>query len=397
MDRRLNVLIVSGFAFNDEGSGVNTMIQTLARCLEGSCRGVSLENDWNSPRLSKTDNTYRTSYALRLRSPYAAEAPVRGFIGWCLGFPMLMLDLRRLLRAERIDLIHLHYGAPYQYLFRLIRMLFGTPYVLTLHRGDIMTYPNLSPLDKMFARYAFNGANRVIAVSQWLAEQSLAAVGEMANLEVIHNGLDIGALEAIDDPDLESTLGFKIPEQYFLIVSNVAQYKAQDVAIRSWARVRQRWPNVPLLIVGDRRELWGECLRLVNELDCGDVVKFLGPQPRATAIGLMRRATAVLIPSRSEGLPYVLLEAGALGKPVICSNIGPFMEVVRDGMTALITPVEDHEAIADACIRLLNDGDLRLTLGNNLLHRIKSDFSAHQMAERYLSLYVDTCRTRTPS
>jgi glycosyltransferase involved in cell wall biosynthesis len=396
MDRRLNVLTVSGFAFDDEGSGINTMIRTLARGLEETCRGVSLENDWNSRRLSKTGSEDRASYALRLRSPYEGAAPVWGFLGWCLDFPTLMLDLRRLLRAERIDLIHLHYGAPYQYLFRLIRMLFGIPYVLTLHRGDIMTFPRLSPLDKILARYAFKGANRITAVSQWLAEQSIAAVGEMANLEVIRNGLDVGVLDALDDPDLESRLGFKTPERFFLIVGNVAHHKAIDVAVRSWACVRQRWPEVPLLIVGDKREHWDECVRLINELDCGDVVKLLGPQPRATSIGLMRRATAILMPSRSEGLPYVLLEAGALGKPVICSDIGPFTEVVTDGTSALVTPVEDHEAIAGASLRLLSDNPTGVVLGKNLARRIRSDFSSDQMAKKYLAIYHDLLGDKVP-
>lgn len=389
MNRRLNVLTVTGFELDDQASGVNTMIRTLTESLAGPCRSVPLENDWNSPRLSRRNGNGYVHYTLRLRSPYAAGKKIRGFLGWCLSFPAMMMDLRRLVRAELIDIIHLHYGAPYQYCFRLVRMLWGIPYILTLHRGDIMSFPALQDLDKALMRYAVNGANRVISVSQWLADQTISTLGETPHLEVIHNGLDIDALDALDDPNLEAHLGFKLPQRFFLMVSNVAQYKAQDVAIRAWARVQKQWPNVPLLIAGDKRELWDECVRLIGELGCGETVKLLGAQPRATAVGLMRRATAIILPSRSEGLPYVLLEAGALGKPIICSDIGPFTEVVTDGTTALVTPVEDDEAIADASMRLLSDPDAGHRLGNNLAKRIRLEFSSEQMAKRYLAIYSD--------
>lgn len=397
MNRRLNVLTVTEFVLDDQASGVNTMIHTLTDSLAGTCRSVPLENDWNSPRLSRRDGNGFVHYALRLRSPYVAGKQIRGFLGWCLSFPSMMMDLRRLFRDESIDIIHLHYGAPYQYCFRLARMLWGIPYVLTLHRGDIMSYPTLRDMDKALMRFALNGANHVISVSQWLADQAVAALGDPPRLEVIHNGLDIDALDALDDPDLESHLAFKLPERFFLMVSNVAQYKAQDVAIRAWARVREQWPDVPLLIAGDKRELWDECVRLINELGCGDTVKLLGAQPRATAIGLMRRATALIIPSRSEGLPYVLLEAGALGKPIICSDIGPFTEVVTDGITALVTPVEDHTAIAAASVRLLNDSNAGLALGRNLAQRIRSEFSSKQMAKRYLAIYSNILSKKVPA
>jgi glycosyltransferase involved in cell wall biosynthesis len=394
MNRRLNILTVTGFVLDDQASGVNTMIHTLGQSLASICRSIPLENDWNSRRLQRRENGDSVHYTLRLRSPYAAGKILRGFVGWSLSFLGMMMDIRRLIRDEEIDVIHLHYGAPYQYCFRLVRMLWGIPYIITLHRGDIMSFPALAAIDKSLVRFAFKGASKVISVSQWLANQAAAALDEMPNLEVIHNGLDIEALETINDPDLESRLGFTLPEHFFLMVSNVAQYKAQDVAIRAWARVRQQWPDVPLLIVGDKRELWDECVRLIDALDCEKTIKLLGAQPRATAISLMRRATAVIIPSRSEGLPYALLEAGALGKSIVCSDIGPFTEVVVDGKTALVTPVEDDNAIANSSLRLLNDKQLRHTLGENLSKRIRSEFSAEQMAKKYLSIYLGLLRER---
>lgn len=396
-NRRLNVLTVTGFVLDDQASGINTMINTLTKSLAGVCRNVFLENDWNTPRLSRRQRDGDVHYVLRLRSPYIAGKHVRGFLGWCLSFPAMMRDLRRLVRDESIDIIHLHYAAPYQYCFRLARMLWGIPYILTLHRGDVMSFPKWRDIDTALDRFVVTGANSVVAVSQWLADQAISSLGKIPKLDVIHNGLDFEALDALYDRDLESRLEFELPDRFFLIVSNVAQYKGQDVAIRAWSRVITQWPNVPLLIVGDKRELWGECVRLIDELGCGDAVKLLGAQPRATAVSLMRRATAVIMPSRSEGLPYALLEAGALGKPIICSDIGPFTEVLMDGVTALITPVEDHDAIAEASIRLLNDSSVGLALGENLATKIRGEFSSEEMAKKYLAIYLELVAQTQPA
>ena len=392
MNRRLNILTVTGFVLDDQASGVNTMILTLDRSLTASCRSVMLENDWGAPRLLQRESGGLVHYALRLRSPYVAGKMVRGFFGWFLSFPAMMLDMRRLLREEAIDLIHVHYGQPYQYCFRLVHMIWGIPYILTLHRGDIMSFPGLHAVDKALVRFAFKGAQRVISVSQWLADQAKAALGSLPQLGVIHNGLDVTALDMLDDPELEKNLGFAVPDRFFLMVSNVAQYKAQDVAIRAWALVKEKHPDIPLLIVGDKRELWDECVRLIDELGCGANVRLLGIRQRATAVSLMRRATAIVIPSRSEGLPYVVLEAGALGKAVICSDIGPLTEVVSDGETGLVTPVEHHQAIASASLRLIGDPGLRERLGGNLAQKVRAEFTAQRMAEKYLAVYSESLR-----
>jgi hypothetical protein len=108
----------------------------------------------------------------------------------------------------------------------------------------------------------------------------------------------------------------------------------------------------------------------------------------------MRRAEGLILPSRSEGLPYVLLEAGALGTPVICSDIAPFLEVVENERTALVTPVEDDHAVAAAAIRILESKQLAQALGRGLASRVRSDFSAARMAQRYLSLYREISQNR---
>ena len=102
---------------------------------------------------------------------------------------------------------------------------------------------------------------------------------------------------------------------------------------------------------------------------------------------LMNGAEGLICPSRSEGLPMVLLEAGALSRPVVCSRIGPFMVVSRDGESSLMVPPEDPDALANAVIRLARDPMLGNRLGWALQARVRQDFSAEHMVSQYLHIY----------
>jgi glycosyltransferase involved in cell wall biosynthesis len=151
--------------------------------------------------------------------------------------------------------------------------------------------------------------------------------------------------------------------------------------------VRESHPELQLLIVGEPREFWDECMRLIAEKGCGDSVRLLGAQPRSTVINLMNRAIALILPSRSEGLGYVLLEAGAVGLPVICSDIAPFREVIEHEKTALVTPVEDAAAIAAAVDRIVSNPEWARAMGCALSAHVHTHFSASEMARRYRLTY----------
>ena len=394
MRDRLNVLIVTAFDLDDPAGGINTMIRALIRNLAVSCRVVVLEVSWDALKPIREEVGDIVRYRMRLQTPYASGQALRALMGWTIRFPANLRALNRVLKDESIDAVHLHYGSPYQYYFPLVRRLLGIPYVLTLHRGDIINFVKQRWPDRWLMKFAIGKADRVLAVSSWLAEEAKRVVGSLPRLQIILNGVDVEELDALYDPTFEASVGFPVPQEFCLMVSNVTHYKAQDVLIRAWAEVRNRHPGLSLLVVGEPRELWDECMRLIAETGCGDSVRLLGAQPRSTAINLMYRAKAVIMPSRSEGLPYVLLEAGAIGAPVVCSDIGPFTEVVENEKTALVTPVEDAGAIGKAVDRIISDPERARAMGRALSARIRSDFSAASMARQYLSTYESVIAER---
>jgi len=102
-----------------------------------------------------------------------------------------------------------------------------------------------------------------------------------------------------------------------------------------------------------------------------------------------------VLPSIKEGLPYVILEAGLAGLPVITSNVGGIPEIIEDGKDGLLVPPKDPEALAEAIKRLVDDKSLRDTLAANLHKKIKAEFSMEKMLNATMATYkIQTDRTQ---
>jgi glycosyltransferase involved in cell wall biosynthesis len=133
--------------------------------------------------------------------------------------------------------------------------------------------------------------------------------------------------------------------------------KALDVALDAVVRV----PEARLLLLGDgpeRPRLEAEAVAR----GLGDRVRFLGPGTRDEVLRLFAAADAMLVTSAWENLPHTVLEALAVGTPVIATSVGGVPEVVRDGENGLLVPPGDAIAVAAAVLRLAGDEPLRQRL-----------------------------------
>ena len=120
-------------------------------------------------------------------------------------------------------------------------------------------------------------------------------------------------------------------------------------------------PEVELLVLGDGPQR-AMLERKAASLGISDRVRFLGPGTRADVLTLFRAADAVLVTSAWENLPHTVLEALAVGTPVIATAVGGVPEVVVDGENGLLVPAHAVDAIASAVARLVRDEDLRSSL-----------------------------------
>ncbi|HEU5041967.1 MAG TPA: glycosyltransferase family 4 protein, partial [Gemmatimonadales bacterium] len=254
-----------------------------------------------------------------------------------------------------------------------LRRRLGVPLVLTRRQ-----MPRTFVLENWLASRA---ADRVVAVSEAVAKALRRRGTPAAKLLVIPNGLVAarvdGPVSLRDVAVWRERIGWE-PDRR--VVGIVARPKDQDVVLRALPLVRT---PVRLVLAGVAPDSpLGALAREVAPPHAVVCLPF-GPEVRP----LYELLDLVLLPSRMEGLSQALLEAMALGKPVIASAAGGNPELVRDGVDGLLVPPREPAAWARALERVLGDSALATRLGESARHRARETFALERTVQRTLDLY----------
>jgi glycosyltransferase involved in cell wall biosynthesis len=197
---------------------------------------------------------------------------------------------------------------------------------------------------------------------------------------VIHNGVAPATAEPAELEARRPIVGE---------IARLAEVKGQRTLLRACAGL-----DVSVVLVGADLEQGGAYRGLLereaDELGMRDRVLFTGY--RADAPSLLCAFDVCALPSTTEGLPIVLLEAMAAGVPVVATPVGGVPELVSDGETGLLVPPGDAEALAAAIGRLLAEPETARRLAANARARVEERFSERVMGERVLAVYEDLRR-----
>lgn len=302
----------------------------------------------------------------------------------CGGYnPRAVGFLRRWGHGWRPDLLHLH-GYKATVTAALARL--GVPVVKTEHGLP-------EPMPGNVAQAARSGLTR--RLDTWATRHLSATVcyvtediGQRLSLQhrdlqrhTIHNGIVPLERDHFPRPaDLPSG------PCHVGIVGRVAPVKGIDYALRALADPALS-DRIVLDIIGDgpsRPSLEAEAVRM----GVADRVRFLGF--RKDIYSFLAHLDVMFIPSRHEGLPYTLLEAMSLARPIAASRVGGLAEVLRDGETGLLFDVGDVRGMVHALNRLALDGDLAARLGATAASEQRRRFTLSRMKEKYLAVYRET-------
>ncbi len=280
----------------------------------------------------------------------------------------------RALRRERPHVIHAH--NPGMALVTALATARGhtTPALVTVHGVPEEDY---------------RAAARVLRI----AGLDVIACGPGVALALTEHGARVTATVVNGVGDLipgasahEVKQSFGLPAELALVVAvgRLVAQKHHDLALRAVAAV----PNAGLLVVGEG-PLRLELAALADSLGIAGRVRFAGG--RSDARQLIAAADALLLSSRWEGLPLVVLEALAAGTPVVATAARGVRELVRDDETALLAPLDDSDTLASALRRALGDEHLAERLrANGLL--LAARYGEEEMGDRYLALYRSMAR-----
>ncbi|MFO0937203.1 MAG: glycosyltransferase [Gemmataceae bacterium] len=297
-------------------------------------------------------------------------------------------ELVALIRRTNAEVLFTHTYKP-NLLGRLAARKAGIPHVVvsrgwTGENWKVRTYEKLD-------RFNLRFADRVVAVSNGQAAKVRRAGVPDSRLVVIRNG---SRLDAFDRRDNAITLTDRFTDarvtQVVLAAGRLSPEKGFDVLVDAAKRVAVKHPQTGFLVFGEgvERDSLMERIR-----EAGLESRFILAGFTAELDRLLPNADLVVLPSRTEGLPNVALEASAAGVPVVATAVGGTPEVVADGESGYLVPSDAAEAMADRIDLLLGDAPLRKRFGLAGRAKMEREFSFYSQAQAYMNL-VDTLRPR---
>jgi phosphatidylinositol alpha-1,6-mannosyltransferase len=242
---------------------------------------------------------------------------------------------------------------------------------------------------------ALQRADRVVAVSSF-TKNALVNVGlDAKNVIVINNGVDTKRFQP--GPRSQAIVDrFRLSNRRILLtLARLDERKGQDMMIRAIPKIVEAVPDLAYLVVGEgsmMERLWA----LVSELRLESTVLFTGGVSDEDVLAYYRTCDVYAMPNRTtgagqtEGFGLMFLEAGACGKAVIGGKAGGVPDAIRDGETGFLVDGTSVDAIAEACIKLLEDRELRDRFGaNGLEHARQNDWSGK--TQEFLALCAGDC------
>jgi glycosyltransferase involved in cell wall biosynthesis len=290
--------------------------------------------------------------------------------------------LRSLVRERGIDLVHSH--SPYTAVGA--RTVLGgdvkhlhtehnvwTSYHRATYWGNLLTFPR--------NEHVFAVSEHVRVSIRYPAPLRFL---RMPPCETLYHGLDPVAFARWGSPDgVREELGLAADAPVMGIVANFRPQKGHRDLFRATAEVRKVLPDVRLVVVG-QGPLEKSLRDHVQALGLEDTVLFTGQ--RDDAPRLVSAFDLFVLPSLFEGLAIALVEALALGKPAVVTQVGGLVEVVEHGKHGLVVPPGDYRALAGAIVRLLQDPELRRRLGEEGRRRA-GDFDIRRAVRRVEQVY----------
>ncbi|MDO8446304.1 MAG: glycosyltransferase family 4 protein [Deltaproteobacteria bacterium] len=279
-----------------------------------------------------------------------------------------------LLRQKEYDLLHTH--TSHAHSIGLLSRFFGKVKGMAVSRRVDF------PINSVF-KYKFFDV-QYIAVSEAIKRVMIQGGVPHQKIDVVRSCIDISRLDNAPITDVRADLGISKEAVVIGNIAHMADHKGQIYLIRAAAIIRDRYPDVRLVIVGDG-EMRGELENEVRKLKLDGNVIFTGF--RKDVASLLSSFDIFAFPSHLEGLGTSLLDAMVMKKPIVSTTAGGIPEVVEDGVNGMLVSPKDPEALAKAIIRLIEDPDLRLKYGDAGRRIVEERFTSDKVVEGTLAVY----------
>ncbi|WEK03737.1 MAG: glycosyltransferase [Candidatus Devosia phytovorans] len=303
------------------------------------------------------------SLAWRMRSP-----GLKGLLYQIFYFAESVL-LADELNRRGITHLHNHFGDSSCTVAMLASVLSGVPYSFTEHGPTIFFEAGKWRLDEKIARARF-----VVAISHFCRSQLMlfSAPEHWDKIAIVHCGVI---------PERYAFAPKTSASKHLVYVGRLEPVKGLLVLLDAVANLRQRHPDLQLTIVGDGTSRPG-IEATARELGLAGITRFVGYRTSAEVAAHLADADLLVLPSFAEGVPVVLMEAMASGRPVIASRVAGVQELVQDGIAGFTVPPGDVTTLAQRIEQLITDPALCARMGHAGRQIVEREFSIAAEARR---------------
>ena len=296
--------------------------------------------------------------------------------------PATILHIARILKQKNIAILCTHGYKPNIVGFFSAKLC-GVP-TIAISRGWTWENPKIrlyEALDRRFLRYG----SHVVAVSAGQQEKILACGVPQQRVSVIHNAINLDKCLMSAATKIRHELG--LPDNSLIVASagRLSPEKNYGAMIKAAREVAAHNTLVYFVIFGEgvlRQELEGQIA------SAGLTGRFLLPGFRNDLQAVMHDIDIFMLPSFTEGLPNVVLEAFAARKPVVATRVGGTPEVVEDGVSGFLTDPQQVEYMAECLLRLIDDPQLRQIMGAQGFEHVQKCFTFDHQTDQYEKLYL---------
>ena len=289
--------------------------------------------------------------------------------------PKTFGKLRKLIRAQRVDLVHTHLTTA-SWLGALAGRATGVPTVAHIHGADSKTW--------------FQRAHYLIAVAEGVKKHLLAQGIDGQRVPVLYYGIDLEKYAApLPTPEAKARLNLAPETKTVGIIGSLIPRKGHRHLLNALKNIESQVGEVHAIFAGEGAE--ESALRLqAQALGLEERVHFLGF--RTDAADIMAACDAVALPSYKEGLSIAMMEAMALARPVIVTNVAGMPELVQHGITGWMTSPGDETELAEALTQVFSEPENTRRLARAGRDFVIENFDQNDCLRRVEQFLVDVAR-----
>lgn len=366
----LNICIVSSWLPGKRRPNFSPFVYEFAKNLGKSGMNVSVICPLENGEELITQEQFMTIYRVNHKFP---TIPVSKLIG-----------------KIKPHIIHVH--APNFFSCNVIPVakLKKIPVIATVHRAEIDKVSNPIFFLRKLALARFE---KIVAVSNYTKFLALNAGVDESKITVIHNSCNELFFSRKDKRLARLNCEFPSEKKIVLFVGNLVRVKGIYTLIESLKILSGSIPDLLLIIIGQGIER-NKLESIVNKYNLTSNVKFIGWLPQKDLPEYYNAADVFVLPSLTEGHSVALLEAMAVGLPIVASRIGGNIETVREGVNGFLFETGSAEKLAEKLGTILMEEDLRIKMSMQSSKRYLEEFSTKSQINRYLKIYNSAIESR---